>query len=323
MTPEEEKRIRDWHAVLSHAVTITLEVTEDRRSAELARFCDELAGVAPDVRVTRNVTETQEAPAIHIHPRLRYHAIPLGHELAPFLEAVSGSNNSDAKGEWAFTEELRNMKWPAVMKLYVMQQCPVCPQVVRQATALSKANKGIQLIIIDGVLFPEFAQADGIQATPTLLLDDAFRWTGPLRRVEIVDTLVHRDPAKLGAATLENIVLEGRALQLADMMIERGRIFPAFLDLLSHDRLPVRLGAMAAVEQVFEKNPTLANEVVEPLWERFPAMKESVKGDVLFIFGLLKNQRVIPRLQAILKGSYDDDVKEAAKEALDQITGRR
>ena len=319
MTPDEEKQIREWHAVLSDPVPISLEVTKDRRSADLEHFCDELAEMAPAIRVTREVSETEEAPAIHINPRLRYHAIPLGHELAPFLDAISSPNNAEAEAGAPHVGELRSMKLPAVMKLYVMQQCPVCPQVVRQITALSKANKGIQLIIIDGMLFPELAQADGIQGAPTLLLDEAFRWTGPLRLTEIVDTLVHRDPAKLGPATLENVVLEGRALQLADMMLERGQIFPAFYDLLSHDRLPVRLGAMVAMEQVFEKNPTLANDVVEPLWERFPSMKETVMGDALYIFGLLKNHRMIPRLQAILEGPYGDEVKEAAEEALERI----
>jgi hypothetical protein len=285
----------------------------------LERFCDDLTGVASAVKVTKEVSETEGVPAIHISSRLRYHAIPLGHELAPFLEAVFTPANSEAKDRAAHAEELRSMKLPALMKLYVMQQCPVCPQVVRQITGLSRWNAGIQLAIIDGMLFPELAQADGIQAAPTLVLDEGFRWTGPVQLAEIVDTLVHRDPAKLGSATLENVVLEGRALQLADMMLERKQIFPAFLDLLSHDRLPVRLGAMAAMEQVFEKNPVLANEVVEPLWQRFPSVKEPVKGDVLYMLGLLKDRRMIPRLQAIMEGPYDDEVKEAAEEALDRI----
>jgi hypothetical protein len=46
-----------------------------------------------------------------------------------------------------------------------------------------------------------------------------------------------------------------------------------------------------------------------------------VKGDLLYIFGLLKNDRIIPKLQVVLKGPYGDDVKEAAEEALDKITG--
>ena len=320
MTPEEEKRIKEWHTVLSGPVAITLEVTEDRRSTDLARFCDELAEIAPAIRVTKEVSETEVAPAIHVSPRLRYHAIPLGHELEPFLAAVFSHNNSETKAVAVHSGTLRSMKLPAVMKLYVMQQCLVCPQAVRQITTLTKVHEGIRLVIIDGMLFPELAQADGVQGAPTLLLDEAFRWTGPLRLAEIVDTLVHRDPAKLGPATLENVILEGRALQLADMMLESEQIFPAFLDVLSHERLPVRLGAMVAMEHLCEKNLTLANEAAEPLWERFHLMEDPVKGDLLYIFGLLKNDRMIPRLQVVLKGSYGDDVKEAAEEALDRIT---
>ena len=320
MTPEEEKRIKEWHGVLSDPVGITLEVTKDRRSADLAHFCDELVAMAPAIRVTKEVRETKEAPAIYVSPRMRYHAIPLGHELGPFLDAVFSHNNAEADAVAAHREKLRSMKLPAVMRLYVMQQCPVCPQAVRQVTTLTKIHEGIEFVIIDSILFPELARADGIQGAPTLLLDEAFRWTGPLRLAEVVEALVHRDPAKLGPATLENVILEGRALQLADMMLESGQIFPAFLDLLSHDRLPVRLGAMVAMEHLCEKNLILANEAAEPLWARFPFAKDPVKGDLLYIFGLLKTHRMIPRLRAVLAGPYGDDVKEAAEEALDRIT---
>lgn len=319
MTPQEEKLIKEWHAPLSGPIAIGLDVTEDKRSAEFVRFCDDLTRVAPKIMVSKEMSETDEAPAIHISRSLRYHAIPLGRELAPFLEAISPPKGSQSKAGSAQKEKLQSMELPALLKLYVMQDCPVCPQAVRQISSLTYINNRIQLIIIDGILFPEMAQADGIQGAPTLLLDEAFRWTGLMQLGEIVDSLVNRDPSKLGLATLENVVLEGRALQLAHMMLERGQIFPAFLDLLSHVRLPVRLGAMVAMEEVVEKNPTLANEVIEPLWKVFPSLKEPVKGDMLYIFGMLKNDQMIPRLQRILTGPYDDEVKEAAKEALDRI----
>jgi hypothetical protein len=319
MTPQEEKLIKEWHDTLPGPIEIGLDVTEDKRSAEFARFCDDLTRVAPKIVVSKEMSETEEAPALRISRSLRYHAIPLGRELPPFLEAIFPPNGSQYMAGSGHEEKLQSMKLPALLKLYVMQQCPVCPQAVRQISSLTTINSRIQLIIIDGILFPEMAQADGVQGAPTLLLDEAFRWTGPLRLGEIVDSLVNRDPGKLGLGTLENVVLEGRALQLAQMMLERGQIFPAFLDLLSHERLPVRLGAMVAMEEVVEKNPTLANEVIEPLWKRFPSLKDPVKGDMLYVFGILKNNQMIPRLQTILKGPYNDEVKEAAEEALDKI----
>ena len=43
---------------------------------------------------------------------------------------------------------------------------------------------------------------------------------------------------------LSFMLSEGRAARVAEMMEKAGRVFPAFLDALTNDEWPVRLGAM-------------------------------------------------------------------------------
>jgi len=323
MTSEEEKQIREWNNELSNDIQISLLVTEDQRSKEFMGFCENLTHLAPRIQVAQEEGEPNEAPAIQAGHALRYHAIPLGTELGPFLEALSVSDEKASSISVSIRNHLEKIKLPAVLRLYVSQQCPFCPVAVRHVTPLLAINEFIQLTIIDCTLFPEMAQSNQIQSLPTLLLDEQFRWTGSFRLEEVVEIMTNRDPAKLGSSSLERMLKEGNAAQLAEMVLDKEEMFPAFLDLLIHKKWPVRLGAMVAMEEITDRNPELAAQVIDPLWERFHQVEDPVKGDIIYILGESGDYKIAPRMEMILSGEYHAEVKEAAGEALEKIEARR
>lgn len=319
MTLQEEERIRKWNSELSGDIQISLIVTEDKRTEEFSEFCDNLRRLAPKIRITEEEGEPKEPPAIRIGHAVRYHAIPLGTELEPFLEALSVLDKRFSRLPVSIRDYLDKIRLPALLRLYVSRQCPFCPATVRQLIPLPATNELIQLAIIDCILFQEMAQSDRIQSVPTLLLDEQFRWTGSLQMEELVEIITNRDPAKLSASSLERMLKEGNAAKVAEMMLEKEKLFPAFFDLLIHKKWPVRLGAMVAMEEIANRNPELAAQVIEPLWESFHHVEDPVKGDIIYIFGESANYEIAPRLETILGSQYDTEVKEAAKEALEKI----
>jgi glutaredoxin len=322
MTPQEEKQIRKWNSELSGDIQISLLVTEDKRSMEFIDFSENLNCLAPKIRIVKEEGEPTEAPAIQIGLAVRYHAIPLGTELDPFLEALSIFDKKVPRIPESIQDHLEKIKLPAALRLYVSQQCPFCPMTARQIIPLSAANEFIQLTIIDCTLFPEMAQSNRIKSVPTVLLDEQFRWTGSFRLEELVEIITKRDPAKLGTSYLETMLREGNAAQLAEMMLDKEDIFPAFHDLLIHEKWPVRLGAMVALEEIAGRNPELAAQVIDPLWERFHHAEDPVKGDIIYILGESGDHRIAPRLEMILGGQYHSEVKEAAQEALEKMAER-
>lgn len=319
MTLQEEERIRKWNSELSGDIQISLIVTEDKRTEEFSEFCDNLRRLAPKIRITEEEGEAKEPPAIRIGHAVRYHAIPLGTELEPFLEALSVLDKRFSRLPVSIRDYLDKIRLPALLRLYVSRQCPFCPATVRQLIPLPATNELIQLAIIDCILFQEMAQSDRIQSVPTLLLDEQFRWTGSLQMEELVEIITNRDPAKLSASSLERMLKEGNAAKVAEMMLEKEKLFPAFFDLLIHKKWPVRLGAMVAMEEIANRNPELAAQVIEPLCESFHHVEDPVKGDIIYIFGESANYEIAPRLETILGSQYDTEVKEAAKEALEKI----
>jgi hypothetical protein len=319
MTPEEKTNIREYNSNLSADIHISLIMTEDQRSKEFQDFCENLVRLAPRIKVAQEEGEPDEAPAIQVGHTLRYHAVPLGKELRPFLDALPVSDGRTSSIPVSVQDHLTKLNLPAMLRLFISQQCPFCPVMVQNMTPLLDINELIHLTIIDCTLFPEMAQSSQIQSVPTLLLDKQFRWTGSFLLEEVTEVMSNRDPAKLGSPSLERMLKEGNAAKLAEMILEREEIFPSLLDLLTHHKWPVRLGAMVVMEEVTSRDVELAAQVIDPLWERFQHVEDSVKGDIIHVLGELRNHKTAPKLQTVLYGEYDAEVKEAAREALEKM----
>lgn len=319
LTPEEQDRVIKWNEALASDVDLQLITTEDHRSGELKKFCESLTRFAPRVRVISDEGYAKDLPALGIGPRLRYHAVPLGKELAPFLMALSLDSARVSQLLAPVHEAIEKIEIPVFLRLFVTPQCPFCPVAVEQLLPLPAASEQIHLAVIDGAFFPEVAQRLDVRSAPTLFFDQAFRWSGSVPLSELLAMMADRDPINLGAESLESMLKGGHAFKVADMMLERDAIFPAFFDLLAHEKMFVRLGAMVVMETIAEQAPALAAQVIDPLWERFFRATDPVQGDIVHVLGESGGKKIIAKLETILSGKFSSDVKEAAREVLENI----
>ncbi len=321
MTPIEQKRISKWNSGLNRRINITLALSDDQQKDSFSSFCEELASLAPKVRIKKTDAGDILSSYIMINNNIRYHAIPLGEELEPFLDILSNPAKKPILDDNTL-KKLKKITVSAFLRLFITQMCPHCPVVFRQLAPLTLVSDQIHLTVIDGTLFHEKAQAENILSAPTLLLDDSFRWTGSIPLEEIAEIIINRDPASLSAESLEGIIQEGNAADVAKMMLDNRMIFPEFIKLLVHEKWPVRLGAMVAMEEIADKDIDLASQAVSPLWDFFDNADEQVKGDIAYIIGKVGDNETIHRLKSIMSGDYDTETKEAATEAVENITKR-
>jgi len=322
MTPQEKEFITTWNDRFSQDAKIQIFLTKDKRSQELSQFCRNLSRLTPKITVLEKKDADIRTPFIQVGQRIFYHALPLGKELEPFLEAIHLSDQKNVSFDKSIYDQVNPIKIPAPLKLYIAEQCPFCPKMVRDLLPLTAINEFITLTIIDGTFFPELAETDTIRSVPTLLLGESFRWTGSTPIQEIIEILVNQDPSQIGASSIENMLQEGNAAHIGQMMLDAQKIFPAFLDVLVHEKWPLRLGAMVAMEEIIEHDIQLAAQVIEPLWERFHDIDDQAKGDVLYIFGECGDDKILARLESVLTGPYNSEIKEAAKEAITSIQQR-
>lgn len=316
LTLSEEKQLRNARRDVSDGTVLQLMVTSDERSSELARFCEHVAQILPQVSIAREEAAAPEQPSIRLPNGVRYRGAPKGNELPPFIAALTGKIRplSDHLRERLAAARLH----PAELELLVTPQCTLCPGMVSGLIPLAAADRRIQLTIIDAGLFPEMAATRNVQAVPTLVLDGQFHWTGSCAIEELIDLLVTRDPASMGPASLETLLKEGAAPRLARMMVDHQRIFPALLELLTHPQWPVRLGAMVTVEELHALAPGLGRQMIDALWDRFDAASDQVKGDFIFLCGEIGESADVPRIRAVLQREVSVDVRTAAEEALER-----
>lgn len=323
MTPQEKEAIHAFGKTIQGGVRFGLHLPHEAAADPLLEFTRELEEAVPGAEVDRSETDPGEHPALVLSDGLRFQAVPLGGELQPFLEALAWAAGLRQGSDPGLEQTLSRVHLPASLKLYVTPRCPFCPAVLKTIVPFPFINPQVHLTVIDGDRFQEEAAADGVKSVPTMILDDRFRWTGVVKRDEILAILLERDPATLSADSLAGMLGDGRAKEVAALMQQSQAVFPSFIELLLHPQWPRRLAAMVAAEELASLDPELVPQLVEPLWARFEALDEARKGDMLYLLGELGAVSEIPRLKAIAAGPYEDAVKEAAEEALDMLEPQR
>ena len=319
ISDNETERIRQWGRGLDGDITLRYATTSHSMDGKFKSFVDQVADLAPCVRAKKDGDAMVSLPTLFVGSHVGYQALPLDRELELFL-AVLGDGNAFADRIGAdVRQRLAQLRAPALIKVYITPQCPFCPSTVSMLLGLAVCSDQVRVTVIDGELFLDAAKKDRVSAAPTVILDDQFRWTGSVDAGELVTLMLDRDPANLGTDALRGMIEDGNAEGLAKMMAERGKIFPAFIDLLIHPRWSVRLGAMVSFEILAENDPGLVGGVVEPLVAVFADVDDVVKGDLVHVLGESGNKAVLPFLATVVSGDYDNEVQSAAAEAIEKL----
>ncbi len=319
MNPKDKERILRFKDGVASSATLKIKTDDSRPGQTIKGFCDAFSTLLPNIRFKKDNDMDTDMPGFLIEPNILYHLAPTDRELEPFLNLISDPEKQMDRISPSVKKALTGLKIPAFLTLFVTTNCPHCPEAANLVLGLAGCSANIRLSVIDGGLFPDVVDQKKIRSAPTLILDDQFRWSGRMDPDEVVQMMIQRDPSQLGAGALKGMIEDGNAGMVADMMLENNQIFPAFIDLLVHDKWPVRLGAMVAFETLAETRIQLARAVAEPIWKRFDRVDETVKGDILHVMGESGNADFAPELKTVLDGPFGADVKEAAMEALEKI----
>ena len=319
LNESERIQISRWGQGVAAKRILRLATVGHALDEQFKAFADSLADLAACVQVKKESDALVPLPSLLVGNRLIYQALPRDQELDPFLAVLAAGDAFAERIASDVRDRMAQLTLPALVKVYITSHCPYCPATVALVLGLAACSDHVRVTVIDGELFADAAEKDGVSAAPTVILDDQFRWTGSVDAAELVSLMLDRDPANLGADALRSMIEEGDAEGVAGMMIQRGQIFNAFVDLLVHPRWSVRLGAMVAFESLVEEDAQLAGEIVEPLTTRFGDADSMVKGDLLHVLGESGSQAALPFLTRVVAGDYDDEVMAAAQEAVAKL----
>jgi hypothetical protein len=324
MTPNEEQQIKHFNREIADTkIQITVKMSNHSQSSDIHQFAEILSHLVPSLIIKNEPTDDEsELPAIVIGNSLYYHAVPMGQELEPFLMALKMSVDAGERKLTDLKQNLSELTSAASFDIFIALHCPFCPITVKALIPLSFISNLIRISIIDAALFPEPALARGVRSVPMVFLDQSFSWAGQVDINEIIRVVENRDPTLLSPESLKKMLNEGFAWKVAEMMATKGLVFPNFMELLVNNKWTVRLGAMAAVEEMIIRNPEIAAQLEKILWQRFPNLEDPIKGDMLYVLGETGNIETISIIESILKETVSKDIQEAAQEAINTILQR-
>lgn len=319
MNTNTKKLISQWNKKLQNKKELSLVINNSETSNLFKTFCNEFSDIASNVSITSKKDGDAEEPYLKINQNLIFKAIPEEKILKIFLDFLTFDKTKIPQN---LIDKLQNLNTPVSLKIYIAPFCPYCPKIVEDIGQLAFANKNIEVIITDGSLFSDLAEKDSVLSAPTIIFNENFRWTGSVNPDEIAEVIANIKPEDLSQEALKTIIETGKASVLADLMIEAECIFPKFYGLVTHEKWPIRLGAMVVVEELAEKKPALAEQVIAKLWDAFTDFDDSVKGDIIYLSGEADNLRNMDKIKNIITGNYSEELKEAAAEAVQSLKER-
>ena len=151
-------------------------------------------------------------------PRIRFAAIPLGHEFTSLVLALLQVGGHPPKIEAELIEQIKNLDGAGFgnelrFETYVSLSCHNCPDVVQALNLMAVLNPRINHVTIDGGLFQQEVEARQILAVPMVFLNGEHFGQGRMEVDEIVAKLdtgaAARDAVKLNAKDAYDVLIVG------------------------------------------------------------------------------------------------------------------
>lgn len=124
---------------------------------------------------------------------------------------------------------------------------------------------------------------------------------------------------------LKKLVLEymerGFLENIIDMFKHDEGLFPLIIDMIKDDRVRVRLGAIALVEDLVIKKPEPLIKMIPDIAELLEDKNPTVRGDGAYLLEIIGSNEALPYLTDALDDE-DQDVKEIVSEAIKSIKER-
>jgi len=146
-------------------------------------------------------------------PRIRFAAIPMGHEFTSLVLALLQVGGHPPKIEAELIEQIQNLDGDFRFETYMSLTCHNCPDVVQALNLMAVLNPRVQSVVIDGGLYQQEVADRQVMAVPMVFLNGAHFGQGRMDVEEIVAKLdtgaAARDAAKLNAKEAYDVLIVG------------------------------------------------------------------------------------------------------------------
>lgn len=313
-------------AASSPSRRVALHLVEGRGSAMLADRLAEVARLTADesgglISLTHGEPAGDEAPALIIRAGdrdvVRYRAVPEGPEEAPFVDALRAC--ATAAGESSFPE-LATLD-ATELTVFIAAGCPNCPTGVRAASAVAAAVPAVSVTVVDVAEFPDLAESVGVRSVPTIVTDRGLTLVGALTPPELASRLAEAGGPAGDAARFGSLVDAGR-FDAAGELLAGGEALHELTARWRRSGMGGRIGLMMAADAALEHSEVALDPVVPELIGLLGEGDAALRGDTADLLGRIAHPAAEPTLEALAREVTDEDLAEAASDALESIRER-
>ncbi len=286
---------------LTLPIELVASLDDSAGAAQMRELLRTLAGLSRLITV-REDGDDERRPSFSVArqgsaARLRFAAVPLGHEFTSLVLALLWAGGHPPKVEPQVLEQVRQLRGEHRFEVYMSLSCHNCPDVVQALALMAWVHPQIETTVIDGALYQEEVQRRNILAVPLVMRNGESFASG---RMSLEDILAQLDTRSTGQ---QASALAQRAPY--DMLVVGGGPAGAAAAVYAA-RKGIRTGVVA--ERIGgQTNDTLGIEnyisVLETDGPKFAAALEShMKAYDVDLMPRQKVARIIPAAQGGLLG---------------------
>ncbi len=119
-------------------------------------------------------------------------------------------------------------------------------------------------------------------------------------------------------AMVLNYMEKGFLENIIDMFKHDEGLFPMIIDMIKDERVRVRLGATALVEELIKLKPEPLIRMIPDIAELLKDENPTVRGDGANLLDIIKHQDVLPFLLSA-ENDADANVREIVRDAINNI----
>jgi alkyl hydroperoxide reductase subunit F len=158
---------------LTLPIELVASLDDSQGASELRELLQTLAGMSALITV-RTDGQDERRPSFSIArqgsaARLRFAAVPLGHEFTSLVLALLWAGGHPPKVEPQVLEQVRQLSGQHHFEVFMSLSCHNCPDVVQALSLMALVNPQVSTTVIDGALYQDEVQRRNILAVPLVL----------------------------------------------------------------------------------------------------------------------------------------------------------
>jgi alkyl hydroperoxide reductase subunit F len=196
---------------------ITASLDEGKSSQEMHEFLQDIVGLTDKITLKTDGADARRPSFTLARPgeeaRIRFAAIPMGHEFTSLVLALLQVGGHPPKIEQELIDQIKNLEGELRFETYMSLTCHNCPDVVQALNLLAVLNPRVTSVVIDGGLYQKEVEDRQVLAVPMVFLNGEHFGQGRMEVDEIVRKLdtgsAARDAAKLGSKDAFDVLIVG------------------------------------------------------------------------------------------------------------------